>query len=193
MNSSTIGRVVRRRPYGHRLELCQVDLDIEVTSVRHDRTVAHLGEVLGPQHLGVARDGHEYFALLSGHLHRLDPETVQDRFQGAQRVDLGDGDERAQSPRPDCHALAARAVTGDDETLAGDQDVRGADDAVERGLARPVAVVEQTLGLCVVHRDDRVAQYSGRLHRPEADHTGRGVLGTSDHLFELVRAELVEA
>src|SRR5208283_1878633 len=105
----------------------------------------------------------------------------------------GDGDERAQAPRPRCDTLSARAVAGDDETLAGDEEVRGADDAVEGGLTRPVAVVEKTFGLCVVDRDDRVAQHPGRLHGPEADHTGRRVLGAADDLPELVRAELVEA
>jgi len=38
----------------------------------------------------------------------------------------------------------------------------------ERGLTRAVAVVEEAFGLCVVDRDDRVAQHPGRLHGPTA-------------------------
>jgi len=79
-----------------------------VTGVRQDCAVAHLGEVLGPQDLPVARDGHEDLALASGHRHRLDPEPVHDRFQCAQRVDLGDGHQCAHAPRPSCNSLARR-------------------------------------------------------------------------------------
>ena len=51
--------------------------------VGQDRAVAHLSEVLGPQHLGVARDGHEDFTLAGGNLHGLDREPVHDRFERA--------------------------------------------------------------------------------------------------------------
>ncbi len=89
-------------------------------------------------------------------------------------------------------SLAAKAVAHDDEPLAGEEDVRGADDAVDRRLARAVAVVEQMLRVGVVDGDYRVAEYLGRLHGPEADDTGPCVLGAADHLRQLVRTNLVE-
>ena len=178
---------------GHPLEPDKVDLDVEVPRVGKDRAVAHLGEVLGPQHLPIAGDGHEDLALPGGDGHRLDPEAVHDRLERAQRVDLGDRHDGAHASRPGRNALAAEAVAGDDETLAREQDIRRPDDAVERRLARSVPVVEQMLGIGVVDGDDRIAKQPSRLHRPEADHTGRCLLGPTDHLVELRSAELMQA
>ena len=55
-------------------------------------------------------------------------------------------------------AAAAPAVAGDDEVQAGQQDVGRPEDAVERALARAVAVVEEVLGLGVVDGDDGIAE-----------------------------------
>ena len=56
---------------------------------------------------------------------------------------------------PHGDARAAPAVAADDEVLARQQDVGGADDAVDRALAGAVAVVEEVLGVGVVDGDDR--------------------------------------
>ena len=52
-------------------------------------------------------------------------------------------------------AAAAPAVAGDHELRSGQQEVGGADDAVDGGLSGAVAVVEQVLGVGVVDGDDR--------------------------------------
>ena len=67
---------------------------------------------------------------------------------------------------------------------AGEQTVGGADDAVERGLAGAVAVVEEVLGIGVVDSDDRVLERSVGGHGSEADDAGRGLLGAADDVGE---------
>ena len=64
------------------------------------------------------------------------------------------------------------------------QAVGGADDAVERGLAGAVAVVEEVLGVGVVHRDDRVLERAVGGHGRETDDAGRGLLGAADDVGE---------
>ena len=58
--------------------------------------------------------------------------------------------------------------------------IRRPDDAVDRGLARAVAVVEQVLALGVVDRDHRELQLALLLHRPQADDARGRLLHAGD-------------
>ena len=89
-----------------------------------------------------------------------------DGLERPHRVDLGDDHVRALPLRPRCDAAADPAVAGDDEPLAGEQDVRRADDPVDRRLARAVAVVEHVLRLRLVDGDDREAELARRPRAP---------------------------
>ena len=77
-------------------------------------------------------------------------------------------------------AAAAPAVAGDAHGAAGDEDVGGADDAVERALAGAVAVVEHVLGVGLVDGDDGEHEPALGLERLEADDAGGGLLGAAD-------------
>ena len=96
----------------------------------------------------------------------------------------------AVHPRRD--ALAHPAVAGDDDLATGEQDVRGAQDAVDRRLAGAVAVVEEVLGLGLVDGHDREAERAVGGHRPEADDAGRRLLGAGEDLRDLRRPLPVE-
>ena len=140
---------------GQRAQRGEVELGVEMAGVGHDRAVAHRLEVLAPEDVDVAGRGDEQLApggrLAGGH-HR---EAVHQRLERADRVDLDDRDVRAVAGHPGGDPLADPAVAGDDDLAPGDQDVGRAQDAVERALAGPVAVVEEVLGLGLVDRDDR--------------------------------------
>ena len=88
--------------------------------------------------------------------------------------------------RPRGDAAAAPAVAGDDERAAREQDVGGADDPVDRRLARAVAVVEQVLRVRLVDGDDREAERAVALERAQADDAGGRLLGAGDHVDELL-------
>ena len=85
----------------------------------------------------------------------------------------------APSPRAHGHALAAPAVPGHDHLLARDDQVRRAVDAVEHGLARAVAVVEQVLAVGVVDGDHREGQPPLALERAQAQHAGGRLLAAA--------------
>jgi hypothetical protein len=121
-----------------------VDLHIEVTGVGNDRAVFHHFEMMLVDHVEVACHGAEDVADLGGFGHRHDLEAVHDRFERLHRVDLGDDDLSAHAARAGGETTSAPAVASHDEVLASQQHVGGADDAVHGGLARAVAVVEQS-------------------------------------------------
>src|SRR5205823_5693943 len=97
----SIGQLRQRR---------EVDLDVEVARVGEYGAVLHHVEVLAPEHVAVAGHGDENVALAGGRDHRLDPESVHDRFESPQRVHLAHHDLGAHAAGPAAHALPAVAV-----------------------------------------------------------------------------------
>ena len=84
-------------------------------------------EVLGADDVLVAGRGEEDVADLRGLGHRQHLEAVHHGLERPQRVDLGHDHVRAHAARARRDAAADPAVAGDDEALAGEQDVRGAE------------------------------------------------------------------
>ena len=99
-------------------------------------------------------------------------------------IDFGDDDFRAESARAAGQSATAPAVAGDHELRARQQEVGGAHDAVDGGLARAVAIVEQVLGVGVVDRDDRVLQHALLRHGAQADDAGGGLFRAGDDAVE---------
>src|ERR1019366_989856 len=62
------------------------------------------------------------------------------------------------------------------------QQIRRADDAVDGGLAGAVAVVEEMLGLRIVHGDDGIFERAVFRHGAQPDDTGGGLFGASDYV-----------
>src|SRR5512136_2333359 len=102
--------------------------------------------------------------------------SIHDGFNGADGVDLGHYHLRSHAAGPHGYATAAPAVAANHHILAGPEDVRGAGDAVDGALSRAVTVVEEMLGLGVIHRDDGVFQLLVLRHAAQSDHAGGGFL-----------------
>ena len=156
-------------PARDRAQAGDVDLDVEVARVREQRAVLHLLEVFATDHVAVAGRGAEDVADRRGALHRQHLEALHDRLERAQRVDLADDDARAHAARAQREPLPAPAVARDHEDAPGEQHVRRAEDAVDRRLARAVAVVEEVLRARLVDGDHREAEHAVALHRAQAD------------------------
>ena len=131
---------------GQRAQVVEVDLDVEVPGVGEDGAVLHALEVLAAQDRARARDGDEHVAALGRLERRHHLVAVHARLQRAHRVDLAHDHGGAGAPGALRDAPAGPAVADHDDRLAGEQQVGGAQDPVERGLARAVAVVEGPLG-----------------------------------------------
>ena len=125
-------------------------------------------------------------------LHREHLVAVHRRLERAHRVDLGDDDVRAHPARPHRDATPRPAVAGDDEALAGEEDVRRADDPVDRRLTGAVAVVEEVLRPRLVDGDHREAELAVALERLQPDDARGRLLGAGDHVAELLAARRVE-
>jgi len=82
-------------------------------------------------------------------------EAVHHGFDGLGRVDFGDDHIGSVSLGAHGDAASAPAVAGDDDAKAREQQVRGANDAIECGLAGAVAIVEEVFGKRVINGDDR--------------------------------------
>jgi hypothetical protein len=127
-----------------------VDLEVEVAGVGDHGPGRHGRQVLEGEGVAAAGDGHELLPNAGRLGHRQDLVALHHRLQGGHRVDLADHHPGAHAAGPHGQPAAAPAVADDHEHLAGEQDVGGAEDAVEGRLAGAVAVVEQVLGGGVV-------------------------------------------
>jgi hypothetical protein len=169
-----------------------VDLDVEVAGIRQDRAVLHALQVGAADHVLVSGRRAEDVAHLGSPRHRQHLEAVHRRLERRHRIDLRDDHVRAHAARPARHAAPDPAVAGDDEPLAGEEDVRRPDDPVDRRLARPVAVVEEVLRSRLVDGNDREAELAVALERLQPDHAGGRLLRAGDHVAELLPAVAVE-
>ncbi len=145
-------------------------------------------EMFFREHALVAGDRAEHVADLGGFGHRHHAEAVHHGFERLGRIDFGDDDFGAIAARPAGKTASAPSVAGDHELRSRQQEVGRANNAVDRRLPRAVAVVEQVLGIGIVHRDDREFQHAFLRHRAQANHAGGGLFGSADHAFERVRA-----
>src|SRR4029453_12149677 len=105
---------------------------------------------------------------------------------------LGHDHMSAHSARPHRDSPADPAVARDDEPLPREEDVRRSNDPVDRRLPGAVTVVEEVLRPGLVDRDHREAELALALEGPEPDHTGRRLLGSGDHVTELLTTMRVE-
>src|SRR5207244_7009828 len=106
--------------------------------------------------------------------------------------DLGDDHVGAHTAGPHRQPAAAPAVAGDDEDLAREQDVGGANDAVDRALTGAIAVIEEVLGHRFVYGNDRIAQYLLLVHAARADAAGGRLLRAADDVADQVGAVPVQ-
>src|ERR1017187_5003180 len=172
---------LRRR---HLLQRGNVDLDIEVAGIGNDGSVLHGVKVFLAQNALVAGDGAEDVADLGGFVHAHHAVTIHDGFDGLRGIDFGDDDLSSQPARAAGQPASTPAVAGDHKLGAGKQEVGGAHDAVDGGLPSAVAVVEQMLGVSIVHRDDGIAQYALLRHGAQTNDASCGLFRTANHAVQ---------
>src|SRR5207245_798682 len=143
-------------PAGQFFQRRDVDLDIEVAGVAHDRSALHLLKVLAADDVLVSGHGDIDVAFLHGFGHGHYAEAVHSSFDTLDRVDFRNDDVRAEALGAHGHAAPAPAVAGYDNFKACKEHIRGANDAVNRELPCAVAVTEKVFGHRVIHRDDRI-------------------------------------
>ena len=159
------------------LERRDLDLVVEVADVAHDRLVLHALHVLVRDDVDVPGRGDEDVGLVARVVHRHDAIAFHRRLQRADGIDLGDPHLRRKSAQRLRRALADVAVARHERDLARDHHVGGALDAVDQRLAAAVEVVELRLRHGVVDVDRREPELAFLVHRVQALHARRGLLG----------------
>ena len=173
-----------------RAQVVEVDLDVEVPGVGEHGAVLHPLEVLAAQDGARAGDGDEHVAALGGLQRRHDLEAVHPGLQRAHRVHLAHDHRRAGPAGALGDPLARPAVADDHKRVAGQQEVGGAQDAVQRRLPGAVAVVEGTLRERLVHGQHRVGEPACGVEAADTDQARGGVLRPAED--DLGRPALVE-
>ena len=154
--------------------------------VADDGAVLHVLEGGRVHHLAVARHGNPHVgeARRLGRGHHL--VALHVRLERLQRVHLAHDHAHAHALRAQRQAASAVAVARDDDGAPAHEAVRGADDAVERGLAGAVVVVEAVLRVGVVDVEHGVGERALGGHGHEAHDSRRGLLGAAHHVRQLV-------
>jgi hypothetical protein len=106
------------------------DISASATRVGNYRAVFQQLEVPGVNDVTVAGYGNEYVTLGGSLLDGHHTEAVHYRFDGSDRIDLGDDHVGAHAASAHGHAASAPAVADHDEGAAGQQDVSGPDHPV---------------------------------------------------------------
>ena len=162
----------------------KVNLDIEVTRVRDQCTVFHLLEVLSTQDLLPTRGSAEDVSQRCRLLGRHHAKTVHRSLKGPQRIDLEHDHMCAHASGALGDSTPAPAIPNHDKVTTGQQYVRGAQNAIDRRLARAIAIVKEVLRLRLVDRDDRDTKHALDLHGPQAKDARRRLLRASDQRVE---------
>ena len=149
--------------------------------------------MFGGEHALVSGDGDENVADFRRFGHGHHAETIHHRFNGARGINFRDDHVRAQPLGAHGHAASAPAVSGDYHAQSGQQQIRRANNSVERGLPRAVAIIEEMLRLRVVHRDHGIFQRAVLGHRAQTNHAGGGFFGAADHVLAPDRCAWSEA
>ena len=138
------------------------------------------------QYVLVAGHGAENIADPSSFVHGHYAEAVHHGFERFGRIDLRHDHLGSGATRTTGQASSTPAVARDHEFRSGQQIVGGADDAVNCGLPGAVAVVEQVLGISIVHGDDGESQHAFFGHGTQANYSGGSFFGAADHAIERV-------
>ena len=175
------------------LEPRDVDLAVEVTGVADDGAILHVLERRSIDDVEVTRHGDPHIGVLGSLGTRHHAIALHVRLESLERVDFADNDAHAHASGTLRQATAAEAVTAHHEGASRKQAIGRAHDAVERGLARAVAIIEEVLGVGVVDVERGVLERAGCGHGCQADDTGRRLLGAADDVLEGVLAIAVDA
>src|SRR6185503_11603430 len=141
--------------------------------------------MFGVDHVSVSGNGYEDVANRGGLSDRHHAEAVHHCLNRFDRIDFSHDHVRTHAASAKRNAFTTPAITDDDEVSTGKQDVRCANDAVERRLPSAVTIVEEVLRLRVVDGDRREGQNAGPLHCLETLNAGGCFFSRTDDLLDL--------
>ena len=173
-------------------EAGNINFDIEVTCVAADSAVVHLHKVLLGDNTAAAGNRYEEVAYLSSLVHRHYTESVHNGFHSSDRINLGNYDLRTEPLCAHGNALAAPAISCDNNIFSGNYEVRSAVDAVPYRLTCSVAVIEEMLAVGVIYKHHRKFEFASLVHGFEADYAGSCFFTAAYNIRDKIRTLAVD-
>lgn len=158
------------------LQPSDIQLNVEVTNVAHNRIILHGGKVLTTDNVTAASGGDEDVTLRDGILHGGDFVTLHGSLKSVDGIDLSDDDTGTHTPEGSGGTLADITVSSNNSNLSGNHNVGGALDSIDQRLAASVEVVELGLGDRVVDVDGGNLELALLEHLVQVVDTGGGLL-----------------
>lgn len=174
------------------LEPGNVDLNVEVANVADNGIVGHGLEVLAGDDVTAAGGGDKDLTDGSGLLHSGDLEAGDGGLESVDGVDLGDDDTSTHRVESLGAALADITEPSNNGDLAGNHDIGGTLDTVDKRFTAAVQVVELGLGDGVVDVDGGDKQTTLLQRTVQVVDTGGGLLGDTVAVLEHLRVLLVD-
>ena len=153
-----------------------------MADVADNGLVLHLFHVFDADDVAVSRGGHVNIRPAQRVFHRQHAVAFHSCLKGADGVYFRHDHLGSHAAQGLGAALAHVPVAADDGHFAGNHHVRGALDAVHKGLTATVQVVKLGLGYGIVYVDGRNQQTAGCLHLVQAVHAGGRFLGNAFQL-----------
>lgn len=166
------------------LEPSNVDFDVEMADVAHNRVVGHDLKVLSSNDVAVAGSCDKNLAVRSSLFHSNHLVATDCCLKGINGVNLSDKNSSTHARKSHGTALADVAISGNNSSLTSNHNVCGALDSINKGLTAAVKVVELRLRDAVVDIDGRNLELTLGHHFVEVVHSSSGLLRETEAVFE---------
>ncbi len=123
--------------------------------------------------IDVARHGAKKIALCRSADHRHDAESIHRGLKSFHRIYLGNDDICPHSACTHSEALAAPAISRNDNCFPRNQHIGRTNDAIKSGLARSITIVKHIFCLRIIHCDYRKFQGAIAMHGAQTDNARR--------------------
>ena len=146
------------------------------------RTIFHNCEMFSRDNVFIARKRQENIADFRRLTHRHNAETVKHRLNRFNRINFSNNDICAESLCTHCAALAAPAVTCNDNIFSRNNQICCAHNPVPRRLTCTVAIIKQKFTISVIRRNHRKGKFAALFHIVQAINAGCSFLTAANDI-----------
>src|SRR4051812_7376945 len=114
-----------------------------MAGIANKRPVFHYLKVIARYHIDIAGDGNKEIAVFRGFGHWHHAKAFHCSLKRFYGIDFGDDDKRSHTASSHGYSLSAPAEARDDDCPTGQENIRRADDSIERALTRAISIIKK--------------------------------------------------